>query len=662
MKLWGISACALSMVLIGCVGEPSGEEEDVQQTAQALRERKRDLMSGPGAKLGPHLRALQRAAAARPSADEAAFDKKFAALRVQDGYVAVSAYGDDGAALAAQLAGEGMLDAKVHGESVSGRVPIARLGAIAAMRDLRYMKPTMAMTQAGLVTTQGDRSLRSDIARARFGVDGRGVRVGVLSDSFDCRREPFLPGQMFTDAAEDIRNGDLPPDIDVLEDLDPTQNGGCFDEGRAMMQIIHDVAPGASLSFHTAALGEEDFAAGIVALAEKGADIIVDDYFYLSEPMFEDGLIADAVNKVVGQGVAYFTSAGNRARHSYQSRFRDSGRVGASGGQRHDFDPGPRVDDLQRVSASARSLTIVALNWDQPSLSANGRRGSRSDVDLIFYHDNGEPVEECTLDPAQIVCQIAGIANNLGGDAVELALLVNGSDGDIDFQLGLELIAGPKPDLMKYLWFERAGNFSVDEFDTRSSTTFGHSNAAGSEAVGAAAWFQTEEWGPLDPACVPACLESFSSVGGTPILFDDRGRRLPIPEVRLKPGVTGPDGGNTTFFVRPLTIEIPGSTEPDQFPNFFGTSASAPHVAAVAALMLDARARDVAAGTSFFGSGRLRPSLVYLVLRLTAEDMRLRDLGGEIGPVPVEGARGFDFETGFGFVNAVRALQAVSSL
>ncbi|KYG05396.1 hypothetical protein BE21_40950 [Sorangium cellulosum] len=663
MKLWGISACALSMVLIGCVGEPSWEEEtDLQQTAQALHEQKRDLMSGPGAKLGPHLRALQRAAEAHPSADEAAFDRKFPTLRVHDGYVAVSAYGDDGAALAAQLAREGMLDARVHDESVSGRVPIARLGAIAAMSDLRYMTPTMATTQAGLVTTQGDRSLRSDVARARFGVDGRGVRVGVLSDSFDCRGEPLLPGQMFTDAAQDIRNDDLPRDTVVLQDVDRTTFPDCIDEGRAMMQIIHDVAPGASLSFHTALFSQEDFAAGIIELADNGAKIIVDDIIYFAEPMFEDGVVADAVDEVFKRGVAYFSAAGNLARQSYQSRFRDSGRAGDSGGRRHDFDPGPRVDDLQRVSAGARSITQLAFNWDQPSLSANGRRGSRSDVDLIFYHENGEPVEECTTNPAQLVCQIPGIANNLGGDAVEVPVLVNGSDEDMVFKIGIELIAGPKPDLMKYVWFNIEGTFSVDEFDTRSSTMYGHLNAAGAEAVGAAAWFQTEEWGPLTPACVPACLESFSSVGGTPILFDDRGRRLPIPDVRLKPGVTGPDGGNTTFFFAPITVEIPGSTEPDQFPNFFGTSASAPHVAAVAALMLDARARDVAAGTSILGAHRLPPSLVYLVLRLTAEDMRLRDLGGEIGPVPVEGARGFDFETGFGFVDAVRALRAVLSL
>ncbi|WP_437649939.1 S8 family peptidase [Sorangium sp. So ce362] len=661
MKLGGISACALSMALIGCMVEPSGEEEatDLQQTAQGLGQLKRDVMSGPGAKLGPHLLALQRAAAARPHSSEIAFDSKFPELRVRDGYVYISAYGDDGVALAAQLVGQGMLDAKVHGQSVSGRAPISGLDAIAATSGLRFIRPTMAMTSAGRVTTQGDRSLRSDVARERFGVDGRGVRVGVLSDSFDCARGPLVPGQMFTDAALDIARGDLPSDIHVLEDLEDAE---CIDEGRAMMQIIHDVAPGASLSFHTAAISEEDFAAGIVELAEDGAKVIVDDIIYFAEPMFEDGLVADAVDEVVKHGVAYFSAAGNLARQSYESRFRDSGRFGLLGGQRHDFDPGAGVDDLQRVSAGAGSTTLMAFNWDQPSISANGRRGSQSDMDLIFYHRNGEPVEGCTLDVSQVVCQIPGVADNLGGDAVEVAVLINDSDEDLDFQIGLELSAGPAPRLMKYVWFELNGTFSVEEFDTQSATTYGHANAAGAEAVGAAAWFQTEEWGsPLEPACRPACLNSFSSAGGTPVLFDDHGRRLPVPQVRLKPGVTGPDGGNTTFFFSTLATEIPGSTEPDGFPNFFGTSASAPHVAAVAALMLDAHARDIAAGTNFIGSERLPPFLVYSVLRLTADDMRLRNLGGDIGPTPVAGAPGFDFDTGFGFVDAVRALRVISS-
>jgi hypothetical protein len=238
--------------------------------------------------------------------------------------------------------------------------------------------------------------------------------------------------------------------------------------------------------------------------------------------------------------------------------------------------------------------------------------------------------------------------------------MVNFSDDDVEVQLGIELFEGPAPNYIKYVWFDLdAGVYTVNEFDTASGTVYGHANAAGAEAVGAAAWYQTEEWGsPLRPQCFPACLNSFSSAGGTPVFFGKNGKRLSVPQIRIKPGVTGPDGGNTTFFFFDLSFEVPGTTEPDGIPNFFGTSASAPHVAAVAALMLDQRARDIALHKRFFGPRKLTPDVIYWALRLTADDMKLRNFGGDIGPQRVDNAEGFDFDTGFGFVDARRALRA----
>ena len=48
----------------------------------------------------------------------------------------------------------------------------------------------------------------------------------------------------------------------------------------------------------------------------------VDDLIDLAEPMFQDGIIAQAVDNVVATGVAYFSAAGNEGRQSYQSVFR----------------------------------------------------------------------------------------------------------------------------------------------------------------------------------------------------------------------------------------------------------------------------------------------------------------------------------------------------
>ncbi len=645
--------------LIGMAPSPASLVD--RNSTAALKQLLLETKTGAGAKIGPHLYILQKAYGVQPVWHDGGLRAKLPPLRVQDGYVRISAYGDDVSALRTQLVGRGMLEPKAHDHAVTGRVPVAALNDIAGIAGLKFVKPVLATTRVGLTTTQGDRSMRSDIARSQFGVDGTGVRVGVLSDSFDCAPGPFASGQNFTRAGQDAVNGDLPLGVRVLADLHSVPDSECTDEGRAMMQIVHDVAPGASLSFNTAMTSEEDFASGIQTLANDGAKVIVDDVEYFDEPMFEDGVVADAVDQTVARGVAYFSAAGNEGRQSYSSAFRASGRKGLSG-VRHNFDSGTGVSDLQHLVAPPGTISLLALQWDQPSFSANGQRGSQSDVDAIFYNMDGTPVAPCTDSPAQLVCQEPGIANNVGADALELPVIVNLSNQELQVQLGIELASGPAPGLLKYVWYDLgSAALDVDTFDTADSTIVGHANAAGAEAVGAAAWYQTQAWGsPLRPQCVPACLDSFSSAGGTPILFDRAGRRLDSAQWRTKPGVTGPDAGNTTFFYFKLGFNVPGSSEDDAFPNFSGTSAAAPHVAAVAALLLDKRARDIAA-RRLAATARLTPAALYNVLRSTASDMRLRNLGGNLGPQPLNAGEGFDYDAGFGLVDAVGALQAISA-
>src|SRR3954471_75623 len=425
-------AAAAAMAVLFSMGASGATRQEAMAAKSAAR-------TENGARLSTTLSIMQRATARRPQSDVVnAFARKIPALRASNGYVSVSAYGDDLQSLRAQLVAKGLKDAKLHATAVSGRVPVAALADMSTASALRFMRPTLAMARAGSVTSQGDRSLRANLARRESGVNGRGIRVGVLSDSYDCAPGAFEPGAPFTRAAQDIANNDLPRDVLVLKDLSDVPSSDCSDEGRAMMQLIHDVAPGSSQAFYTAFVSEEDFADGIRALSEVGPKVIVDDIIYFAEPMFEDGIIAQAVDEVYKDGVAYFSSAGNDARASYASRFRLSSQDGVFG-KLHDFDSGRGVDTLQSVTATSGAITLLSLQWDQPSLSANGKRGAQSDIDVWFYDAAGNLIDFCGDDIDNVVCQIPGIDFNVDADAVETPILVNTTDADVDVQIGVEL-------------------------------------------------------------------------------------------------------------------------------------------------------------------------------------------------------------------------------
>ena len=197
------------------------------------------------------------------------------------------------------------------------------------------------------------------------------MKVCALSDGVDSLAASQAAGEL--------------PEVDVL----PGQAGD-GDEGTAMLEIIHDLAPRAELGFATAFNSAASFADNIRALRSEGdCDIIVDDVLYFVESPFQDGPIAQAVDAVTADGALYFSSAGNEGNTidgtsgNYEGDFVDSGqRVGKFAGTAHDFDPGPGVQIARsavgrqrrrgRDAVLGRCARRVANDYDLYALDATG--------------------------------------------------------------------------------------------------------------------------------------------------------------------------------------------------------------------------------------------------------------------------------------------------
>jgi subtilisin family serine protease len=424
----------------------------------------------------------------------------------------------------------------------------------------------------GKVTTEGDRALRSNIARQRFNVDGTGITIGVISDSFNA----------YGDEITDILSGDLPgrdnPNgythpVRILSDA--TDFRFVSDEGRAMLQIIHDVAPGAKLLFHKSGDTETEFAQAIQALTKAGADIIVDDIGFPTSATFQDGVAAQAVSKAVDQGVVYFSAAGNDGDRSYESAFRPGATFTYRGStyEAQDFDPGAGLDLFQNIQLPknpSRSTSInLILSWDQPVGQV------ANDVELFLLENPQLPgVGGKGISDA--------IVTTYGFDTPAKQLsYVSQSVKTVYLVIARKVDPGvASPGLIKWTSFANGSDSKVKyeyvnegEGAKGSSTIFGQPNARGAIAVGAVNVDQTPAFGVQIPQ-----LATFSSLGKTPILFDVQGNRLSIPDVRQKPELTAPSGVSTTVD-NPFTRGI-------DFGSFAGTSAAAPHAAAVAALIL----------------------------------------------------------------------------
>ena len=476
--------------------------------------------------------------------------------------------------------------------------------------------------RAGKVPGSGAEVLEADMANAS-GYLGAGVKVGALSDSYN-----KLSTKYPVHAAQDVASGDLPgtgnPEgyttpVTVVKDY--TRGD---DEGRAMLQIIHDVAPAAQLYFRTGDSSEADFANGITALATTyGCNVICDDIGYYDEPAFSDGVLAQAVDKATAAGATYFSAAGNDGNSGYQTTFdgvtnnatsqklllSEGGitysSIGAtetnviskfhSFGTNSDGTPILVQKVLVPLTNSSKYNGTIIFQWDDPDgVTSGGVKQITTDYDLLVF--------SVADGVGTYVAGKSAHASNFSTNKpleIPSGALVAGTQYEFVIVLTNRKAntGGPARDQATHIRWNvetDASQVIADFVGPDGVETHGHPAAA--TCAGTAAYLYDDQFLASEPTYIPI-IEEYSSNGPVTIYFDSTGKRLSTPVTRLQPLLSTVDGVSTTFFPASTGTTAPGPNDPseydsdgDGYPNFFGTSAAAPHAAGCAALILNAAA------------------------------------------------------------------------
>ena len=473
-----------------------------------------------------------------------------------DGRVALDLHGTITDALLARVADLGGRVENAHPRFAAARIhlPLDAVLALAAEPAVRSLRSADRMVTQMINVTEGDVAHTADIARANFSVDGTGITTCAMSDSVDALAT--LQG-----------SGDLPAGVFVL----PGQSGNPgTSEGTALLEIIHDLAPGSDLGFATGAGGQAQMAQNILDLAAAGCDVIVDDVLYLGELVFQDGIIAQAVETVVASGVPYFTSAGNSGNlASGTSGVFEGVYAGAAlpavlagnGESAHDFGGGTVGNEI-----TFDPPAFITLQWADPAGQA------ANDFDLFVLDDA----------LANVVAFSTGVQD---GDDLPLEAIDSSGRDDLGNQVVIVKFGGD--DVFLHLNTHR-GQLDVGT----DGQIFGHPAAEGAITVGAVNVASAGGGAFTGGAANPS--EPFTSDGPRTIFFNANSTPVspiaaplgtienpkytvqvdgpaPMPQrTRQKPDVAAADGVSTA---------TPG------FDPFFGTSAAAPHSAAIASLL-----------------------------------------------------------------------------
>jgi len=394
--------------------------------------------------------------------------------------------------------------------------------------------------------TNGVKAHGADLAQAA-GIMGTGVKIGVLSNGVTSLTTEQAANRLPAVTVLAGQSGNGPG---------PCPGSMCPDEGTAMLEIVYSMAPGAQLFYATGNAGQAQFATNILALQLAGCNIIVDDVTYSSEGVFQDSTVAQAVNTVTAAGALYFSSAAN-------SGNLDSGTSGTWEGDFNPHGAAPAITEAGTVhSFGATDYDILTSKGNYYSLQwSDPLGGACDDYDLFILDPTGTAVEgsstntqSCSQNPFEIVNDSAAIVTN----SRIVVVKVSGATRALHVDTGRGTLK-----------IGTAGN------------TFGHNG--GPNTLSVAAVPVATASGGIFVGGTTNPPESFSSDGPRKQFFDPAGNPI-------TPGnfLFATNGGKTYPKVDftatdGVTTGVPG------FTSFFGTSAAAPHAAAIAALVLSAK-------------------------------------------------------------------------
>lgn len=536
------------------------------------------------------------------------------------------------------------------------------LAAIAALGPVDAILPAYApRTRRGSVDGLADEAHRVNAAQiVGFGVDGTGVLVGILSDSFAVTNGVRNTG---TTVAEDpvtklpvLRgtnnqlSGDLPEIVYLLKD----GRAGSTDEGAGMAELVYDIAPGAGIAFHTVGGSELEFAEAIDKLAALpfANKVLVDDVIFLAEPVYQVGPVQAAAARAVAAGTPFFSAQGNNGDQAIRTVYTDVNPsdnntvIPPNGADLHRW---PNGSGFLPITLQPGAELTAVVQWNQPwrTWSAPDIRGSQVDLDVYLTRTpDAAGLQEATTFQAvtegRYSREVQGFVGFPAGDPFEIVSYRNNRGVVETVYLAIDHFDGAKgtipqmdaPLELSVIFF---GDFdagitipgvtNTTAFDLRGPVNYGHGTDVNVVAVGAVNFLDTPEFdttfGPtneIDP-------ESFTARGGvTRQYFDVNGVAARVES--SKPDLSAVNGNSTTFFGG-ADIDLDGA------PNFFGTSAAAPNAAAIAALMLNL-------------NRNLTPSQVRAAMVATAIDIRGR-----------RAAPGIDDVSGAGLIDGLAALRYV---